>query len=502
MNNKIKKNKNELKLNNDKKRLQSPESTFIVGLMILITYGLVFVFDTCYTATKSGSFRQAWMQLGFVVVGALICGWVSFWKLKTFKRLTLLIGLICLGLLIAMFFVGKEVNGATRWIDLGFFQIQPPEFAKIAFVLGLALAIDLARNFEYKIYKSGRVNHVLFVWICILLVVILCCVGLSSLSALIIFVLIALSVAYMGNFSRVALLIILGIILLAVVIQVGKGVYYYNIDNPSEAKLKEVQLSRAVLLENALAKDPLMRTDEEQFLVEDYNKKNLGIEPLKEDAIPKDKLDKIKERMSISGSKEKGKAGFRDKRVGVWINPMKYVRDIGLQTAYGLMAISSGGFFGKGLGQGMFKFNIPESHNDYIFPTIVEEGGFFWSFILLISYGALFFGSFKTLRDCKNDYGKLLCAGALVTLGAEFFINVMVALNMIPSTGVCLPFISYGGSSTIVNFILAGIIIAVSRQRDFENDEISPNEIKVIKKKYRNKTVMVPKEFDIFKGEK
>ena len=78
----------------------------------------------------------------------------------------------------------------------------------------------------------------------------------------------------------------------------------------------------------------------------------------------------------------------------------------------------------------------------------------------------------------------------------------MVALNMIPSTGVCLPFISYGGSSTLVNFIRAGIIIAVSRQRNFENDEISPNEIKIVKKRYGQKKVMVPKEFHMFNGEK
>ena len=497
------KSNNKVKINNDdRKNWQSPNAIFILALMLLVATGLVFVFDTCYTATKTGSFRSGVMQLVFVAIGALICFLLSCCRLRTFKWWAVPSAVISLILLILMFAIGKEVNGATRWIDLGFIQIQPPEFAKIAYVLGLAFVVDISRNFQYKVYKKDKINFNWFWGTIILLFITILCVFLSSMSAFIIFGLLTLAVAYMGNFSK----ILLGFVILAVIvgsiIYVGKGIYNYNMDNPSESKLKEVQLSRAVLLENALEKDPLARTDEEQILVEDYNKMNLGIEPEKKDVITKDRLDKLADKMSISGSKEKGKIGFRDKRIVVWINPKKYIRDIGLQSAYGLMAISSGGLFGKGLGQGMFKFNIPESHNDYIFPTIVEELGFVGGFILICFYALLFFGGFKIIRDCKNDYGKLLCCGALVVLGAEFFINVMVALNMIPSTGVCLPFISYGGSATIVNFALAGIILAVSRQANLENDEVSPNKIKIVKKRYRKAKVMVPEEFHLFGKDK
>ena len=446
-----------------------PDTWFIVILMLLNAIGLLFIFDTCYT--KAGSFNNGFYQIGFMCLGVLFCIGASLMDLRHLKKCTLPVILLSIVSLIAMLVIGKEVNGAIRWIPIGPINIQPPEFAKVAYVLGLSFLIDITGMFKYKAYLSGYNNCAWFWTISIGLVAIIVCIGISSMSALLTFVFLILLMAFYGNFNRIVLAIFTGVIIIVMACQMINGIVLYHKENPTQEELERRQISEALMLEDALEIPEEQRNEEEQSLVDKYNKLNLGTNNVEKKEV-KEEQEEVKENLFIkilSKFSPSGKNNFRTKRMVAWVNPKKYKNDVGLQPAYGLMAISSGGLVGKGLGNGICKFSIPESHNDYIFPTIIEETGFLGGIILIFLYCCLFFRAYKIMVACENNYGKLLCCGALIVLGAEFFINLMVALNIIPSTGVCLPFISYGGTSVVVNFMLAGIILCVSRQKNIPN---------------------------------
>ena len=160
---------------------------------------------------------------------------------------------------------------------------------------------------------------------------------------------------------------------------------------------------------------------------------------------------------------------FRMARIEAFRNPLEYMNDIGAQVVHSLISISSGGFRGKGYGNGTGKSIIPEPDNDYIFPTIVEEWGFIGGLLFIILYIIIVWRGMIIIRNCKNLYGRMLVMGALLTLTFQMFVNMAVCLHIIPVTGVCLPFVSYGGSSMIVSFMMIGIILSVSRQIKMPN---------------------------------
>jgi len=160
---------------------------------------------------------------------------------------------------------------------------------------------------------------------------------------------------------------------------------------------------------------------------------------------------------------------FRMARIEAFKNPLEYMNDIGAQVVHSLISISSGGLFGKGFGNGTGKSIIPEPDNDYIFPTIIEEWGFIGGLLFIVLYITIAWRGMIIIRNCKNLYGRMLVMGALVTLTFQMFVNMAVCLHIIPVTGVCLPFVSYGGSSMMVSFIMIGIILSVSRQIKMPN---------------------------------
>ena len=129
-----------------------------------------------------------------------------------------------------------------------------------------------------------------------------------------------------------------------------------------------------------------------------------------------------------------------------------------------LYAIGSGGFFGKGLGNSMQKLGwLPEAQNDMIFPIIIEELGIFGGLIVLILYLYLLYRLMFIAQNAPDGYGALMTAGIFGHVALQVVLNICVVLNLIPTTGVTLPFISYGGTS--VFFLMMEIAIALSVSR-------------------------------------
>jgi cell division protein FtsW len=154
---------------------------------------------------------------------------------------------------------------------------------------------------------------------------------------------------------------------------------------------------------------------------------------------------------------------YRSERIAVWLNVETEPK--GYQILQGLYAIASGGVFGKGLGESMQKLGfIPESHNDMIFSVICEELGLFGAFALILLFILLIWRIFIIAINSTDLFGGLIATGVLAHIATQVLINIAVVTNSIPSTGIPLPFISYGGSSVMVILFEMGIVLSVSNQ--------------------------------------
>lgn len=152
-------------------------------------------------------------------------------------------------------------------------------------------------------------------------------------------------------------------------------------------------------------------------------------------------------------------------RITVWRDPESYKLTGGWQTLQGLMAIGSGGIFGKGLGRGELKYcYVSEPANDMIFAILCEELGFIGAFVAMILFGSLVFRGFQIANAVQDTYSRLLVLGIIVKIAIQTLLNIAVVTNTIPNTGISLPFFSYGGSSLIMIFLEMGIILAISRK--------------------------------------
>ena len=160
-------------------------------------------------------------------------------------------------------------------------------------------------------------------------------------------------------------------------------------------------------------------------------------------------------------------SSFRLRRIQVWRNPEKYSASGGYQVLQGLYAIGSGGFFGKGLGNSTQKLaTIPEAQNDMIFTIICEELGIFGAIIVLLLFAYLIYRLFWIAQNAPNLQGTLIASGVMIHISLQVILNICVVLNVIPTTGVTLPFVSYGGTSVFFLMIEIGMALSVSGQID------------------------------------
>ncbi|MDD3279503.1 MAG: putative peptidoglycan glycosyltransferase FtsW [Lachnospiraceae bacterium] len=166
--------------------------------------------------------------------------------------------------------------------------------------------------------------------------------------------------------------------------------------------------------------------------------------------------------------------GFRFRRVLTWLDPQSYLDDGGFQVIQGLYAIGSGGFFGKGLGNSEQKLDtIPEAQNDMIFSIICEELGVFGAILVLLMFGYLLYRLFIIAQNAPDLYGSLIVSGIFAHISLQVILNICVVLNVIPTTGITLPFISYGGTSVLFLMAEMGIALSVSRKIRFKDPKPS-----------------------------
>jgi len=167
-------------------------------------------------------------------------------------------------------------------------------------------------------------------------------------------------------------------------------------------------------------------------------------------------------------------------RVSVWFNVFdpKLVNDEGFQLAQSLFALATGGLFGTGLGQGQPQ-RIPEAHTDFIFSVIGEELGLVGTTAVLLCFILLIARGLRAALQSRDDFGQLLAAGLISIFALQSFIILGGVTRLLPLTGITLPFMSYGGSSLLSNYILMALLVRISDQTTSEPDPAHTAEILV-----------------------
>ncbi|MBM6738011.1 FtsW/RodA/SpoVE family cell cycle protein [Faecalicatena fissicatena] len=363
--------------------------SLVVSMVFLICFGLVMLYSASAYAAQvdyGDSMYYFKRQILFCLAGALGAYLVSLIDYHIWSRLAkkiFFLSLIVMALVQTP--LGKEVNGARRWIKLPLGQqLQPSELAKIAVILFIPVVICQVGK---QIGTLAGIVRVL-------------CWG--ALSAACVFFL-------TENLSTA--IIVFGISFLMVFIVHPKKAMFIV---PVVAGVAAVLLIPVIL-------GPLVEAGD------------------------------------FSGN-------FRLGRLLVWLDPERYSSGIGYQVVQGLYAVGSGGFFGKGLGNSAQKQFIPEVQNDMILSVICEELGVFGAIMVLLLFGLLLYRLMVIAQNAPDMYGALVASGIFCHIALQVILNVAVVINLIPNTGITLPFISYGGTSILFLMAEMGLALGISRQ--------------------------------------
>ena len=156
---------------------------------------------------------------------------------------------------------------------------------------------------------------------------------------------------------------------------------------------------------------------------------------------------------------------YMTNRITIWLDPFQDPRNLGFQPIQSMTAIGSGGLLGVGLGNSTQKYLfLPEEHNDCIFAIICEEMGMVGACVVMALFALLIIRGYWLAIHARDRFGTLLIVGIISLLATQTFLNIGVATNAIPTTGISLPFFSYGGTALLIQLAEMGIVLSVSRQ--------------------------------------
>jgi cell division protein FtsW len=153
-------------------------------------------------------------------------------------------------------------------------------------------------------------------------------------------------------------------------------------------------------------------------------------------------------------------------RITAFLDPWQHRDGIGFQIVESLIGIGNGGWLGQGLGEGKGKlFYLPAAHTDFIAAVIAEETGLLGMALLLLLFGVLVWRGLRATFNAPDAFGCYLALGLTILIGAQGLVNLAVVLGLLPTKGLTLPFVSYGGSSLMTMLVAAGMLLSVSASR-------------------------------------
>ncbi|MBQ2612083.1 putative lipid II flippase FtsW, partial [bacterium] len=360
--------------------ISAPDKTLLIVSAFLIIIGFLAIFSaTAQKCIDEGVFAAMFLvkQILAFVVGFIFLRALSNYDYKRLEKYSSFIAYIIIGLLFLVDFtpLGATVNGATRWINLAGFQLQPSEFAKPGVVLLLA---SVFKN-DANLFDGEKWTK-----------------------------------------AFIPILIMVGLI------------------------YKQPNLSMVLIL---------LATSVVMFMASGGSKKlfltavgGLGV--------------------TLTLAATTLLHGYQIQRVVTWLHPESDPQGAGYNIIQSLIAFASGGINGVGYGGSIQKlYYLPECHTDFIFAVIAEEFGLVGCILIVGLFFTFMHRGFLIASRCPDMYGKLLALGLTFTISFQAFLNMSVASSFLPTTGVPLPFISYGGSSLMVCMAMVGILLNISKKR-------------------------------------
>lgn len=396
----------------------------LITFLVLSTYGLVMLFSASLAvsyAREGGATALFLKQAGISGFGLVVALFVALViPIRVFNRpiIRYLVYAVVTVLLLAVPFVGTTVNGARRWIFFGSVSIQPSELAKLAAIFFLATYFSERR----KKHRLKRVHKVKPRWQNLYNAFV--DVTLPALMVILWIVLILIQPHFSGA-------VIMGLVMVFMFITEGFSV---KILMRGAAILLFILLIAAVLL---MVIGPIVTSQ------------SIG--------------DFVETRFAHVIN-----------RLATFANPEEANPDEVRQVEQARIALGSGGLFGVGLGRSVQKLNwLPESHNDFILAIIGEELGFVGTFICLLLFILFFvFGVVVTVR-AATPMTTMIAAGYTFLITIQALLNFGVATHILPTTGISLPFFSYGGTANFFFMLAGGMILCVSKSGKQEDSEIA-----------------------------
>ena len=366
------------------KRLEGYDLVILLMAVALTSFGVVMVYSaSSVMAVKKfhdGFFflkRQGlFALLGLTGMGVAMC--IDYEKWRKYA-VPLLFG--CMVLLVLVFVpgIGGTAKGASRWIRLPGFNLQPSELAKIALIFYMAYSLD-KRQEKVKFFSTGFLPYMVLLAVLLGLLLMQRDMG----AALTMGVVAILMLFAAGTRPRY----ILGMGVLA-----APFVYY------------------------------LVMTE-----------------------------------------------SYRLRRIKAFLDPWKDPTDSGFQIIQSWLAFGNGGIIGQGLGEGKQKlFYLPEAHTDFILSVVGEELGLIGVLVICAMFFLLVQRGIRVALQAQDNFGRFLAFGIVTLLGIEAFVNIAVVTGLLPTKGLALPFISYGGSSLVVSLFAVGVLLNVSSRTGGEH---------------------------------
>ena len=423
-------------------RVGGVDRPFLICVILLLCMGTLMVFSSSYPYAKENfgdSYRFAKMQIIFAIGGlavmSIIAFFVDYHFIRRFTRPVFAVGIF---LLVLVLLVGSGAKGAVRWIQIGPITIQPSEIMKFAVVL---LFADYADRYSKQLSKRDNIRDN---WKRLA-----ASIALMALGAVCFF---SIQNKVLGT---IFLLLFIGaaaaFIIPIKIKQELPGLYYgvlpYVVVLGGIGFLMYLQphLSGLIIIAGIIFCMMVLGGTKIGYLIAGVGAGVVAVLVL-----------------ALSMDHSSG-------RLAVWENPFEHLLEGGWQPAQSLYAIGSGGIFGVGFGNSRQKhLYLPEPQNDYIFSIWCEEMGFIGAlFLICVFIFFIYRGVLIGLR-APDRFSSMLVIGIIMHVGLQVVLNIAVVTNTLPSTGISLPFFSYGGTSLLILLAEMGVVLSISRMSAVE----------------------------------
>lgn len=390
----------------------------VIPTLLLIIIGLISI----YSSTYNNSFAQNDFekQLYFFLASIFIFFLIHFIPTNTFKFSSVPAYLVGIFLLIAVLLIGKKVYGARSWLSIGAFGFQPSEFMKIATILLIANFLSRTNN-NIDSFKDIIITLAIgFLPVSLILLE-------PDMGTSIIFVFLILILLFWKGLSILWLIVVI---------------------SPGFIALSAIFGTTSFIIALVLLVGVLFLLNKDIFFNGSVFALNLA------SGFFADYIFKIL-------------SPHQQARIKSFIDPLSDPLGIGYNSIQAMVAVGSGGLFGKGFMSGnqtQLQF-IPKQWTDFIFCAISEEFGFIGSVTVVVLYVILLGRILRNASNTKDEFLSLTQIGIFAVLFIHFLINIGMVIGITPIIGVPLPFVSYGGSSLLVNVIMIAIVSNIYRTR-------------------------------------